>query len=146
MAKLGTGKPLRWKLTRACAEFQIDRRTLDRRLAESQQFPGEDGCYSTGQICAAVFGDLDGAKLRRAVAEADLAEMERDERAKKLIDADLVCSVWTEALTNLRAIVMAADLPKVTRAQLIRQLKDIPLSEYKEPTAPDSDDDTEDGA
>lgn len=141
MANSQSSAPLRWAINKAASEFGIDRRTLERRLAEASVSPGRDRKYSTGQICAAVFGDMDSAKLRRANAEADLAEMDRNERAKKLISADIVQSVWTDALSQMRAIVMAADLPKLTRTQLIKQLKEIPLSEYKEPATQDSDDD-----
>ena len=122
-------QPIRWTITAAASEFQIDRRTLTARLARSGA-EGERGTWSTVEICAAVFGDLDGEKLRKLKAEADLAEMERDERARALLPADMVAATWTEALGNLRAVVMAADIPKITRAQLIRQLQEIPLAQY----------------
>lgn len=132
---------MRWKINRAAPEFGVDRRTLAKRLADAGEAEGAGG-YTTRQILAALYGDLDGEKLRKLSAEADLAEMERDEQARALIRADIVEGTWNEALTNLRAIVMAADIPKVTRAQLIKQLHDIPIHDYREATARDGEDDS----
>ena len=134
-----------WSLNRASIEFGIDRRTLEKRLTGIDVQPGDDG-YSTRDIVRAIYGDMEGEKLREKRAQADLAEMERDERAHLLIASELVAKVWTDALGNLRATVMAADIPKVTRAQLIKQLKDIPICDYTETTAPDDNEDSADGA
>jgi hypothetical protein len=144
--KRPSAQPVRWTVGRAAAEFGVDRKTLDRRIVDAGVKPStEDDCYSTAQIIAAVFGDLDAEKLRKMRAEADLAEMERDERARSLLAAEVVSAVWLDALTGLRAVVMAADVPKTTRAQLLKQLRDIPLNGYEKTPAPD-DADIEEGA
>jgi len=137
-----SAEPLRWSLNRAAEEFGFARQTVKNRMVSRAVKPGADGCYSTAEVVAALFGDLAGEKLRKLRAEADLAELERDERTRSLIAAEVVSMVWTDALTNLRAIVMAADIPKVTRAQLIKQLQEIPLCDYKEPAAQDGEDDS----
>ena len=134
-----------WTVSKAANEFGLDRHTLQKRLTLAGVQPAEEG-YTTRDIVRSVYGDMDGEKLRKMSAEADLAEMERDERSRLLISSETVAKVWTDALANLRAQVMAADLPKVTRAQLIKSLKEIPIRDYTETTAPAGDDDTADGA
>ncbi len=138
--------PLKWSLNKIAEETGFARQTIKNKMVSGNIEPDSEGCYTTRQMLAAIAGDYHAEKTRMTAAQADLAEMERDERAHLLIASELVAKVWTEALGNLRATVMAADLPKVTRAQLIKQLKDIPICDYTETTAPASDEDSADGA
>jgi len=60
----------------AAKEFDIARETLRRRLGDSHQEPGPDGCYSTKQLTTAMFGDLYGAKLRTQNEQAEKLRIE----------------------------------------------------------------------
>jgi hypothetical protein len=55
---------IRWTVERAASEFQIDRKTLTKRIRAGDVRPGADGKFSTEQICAAVFGDYRREQLR----------------------------------------------------------------------------------
>jgi len=137
--------PFKWSLNKIAEETGYARQTIKNKMVAANIEPDAEGFYTTRQMLAAVAGDYHAEKTRMTSAQADLAEMERDERARLLIPSDVVATVWTDALTGLRSIVMAADIPKVTRAQLIKQLQEIPIGDYKETTAPDSDEDPADG-
>lgn len=87
---------------------------------------------------------LAAEQLRQARADADLAEMRRDERAKKLFPADQVVAAWTDALTELREVIATFNVPREERARLMAALRDIPVSEYgtqQKPAADPSSDD-----
>ena len=67
----GPTKAVRWNVEQASGDFEIDRKTLGKRIRSAGIEPGEDGKYSTTQICAAVFGDLRGEQTRLAKENAD---------------------------------------------------------------------------
>jgi len=121
-----------WSVNQAALEFGIDRRTLTKRLGVVGVKSDESGTYTTAQICAAVFGDSESEKLRKLKAEADLAEMERDERARMLLPSEIVEIVWEGALEGMKAVVSSADIPKELRHRLLEQMKQIPLDDYAE--------------
>jgi hypothetical protein len=54
---------LRWNIEKAGIEFGKTTAVLTRALAEIHAAPDEFGCYSTAQICEALFGDMHAEKL-----------------------------------------------------------------------------------
>ena len=122
--------PRKWTLRDAEAEFPIHRDTLAKRLLKAGEEPDAEGCYTTKQICGVVYGDEEQAKQRKAIAEADLAEMERDERAGLLLPGDVVEGVWQDAIAHMRAVVDGLELSDEGRRRLLATLREIPLSEY----------------
>jgi len=133
--------PIRWTLHRAAGETGFARQTVRNRLVTAGISPGDDDCYSTQEILRALYGDSDGEKLRKLRAEADLAEMERDERSRSLISSEVVEEVWTEVLTNMRGAVQSLDLDRKQKHQILETLRAIKLSDYKQTTAAQSSDD-----
>jgi hypothetical protein len=55
--------PLKWNVEKAAAEFGLTIMTLRKALSKDSTRPGEDGCYSTKQICEALFGDMHKEKI-----------------------------------------------------------------------------------
>lgn len=125
-------RPVRkWTLADAEAEFPIERHTLANRLGKANEEPDSEGLYTTKQICAVVYGDEAQAKQRKAVAEADIAEMDRDERAGLLLPADVVEGVWQDAISLMRDVVNGLEITDAAKRRLLGALRDIPLSEYQ---------------
>ena len=114
---------LRWTLSMAASEFEVDRRTITTRVKAAGILPGEDGKFSSAQINKAIHGDLAGEKLRKLRAEADLAEMERDTLAKNSIPMALIDSMFNRTATGIRAII--------TRSRLTEQEQDDILSDIR---------------
>jgi len=71
-----THKSIRWTKEQAASEFTINPRTLSNRLRQHGIEPGEDRKFSTTDICRAVFGDIDGEKLRLTREQADKLSLE----------------------------------------------------------------------
>jgi hypothetical protein len=53
----------RWSVERASQEFNLTEPTLRKLLSQNSIRASEDGCFSTKEICNAVFGDLASEKL-----------------------------------------------------------------------------------
>ena len=132
--------PLRWSLNRAAEETGFARQTVKNRMVVAGINPGEDGCYSTQQILAALFGDYEGERTRKTKAEANLTEAKLAQIERTTLDTADVEAVWRDILANLRGVVQAFDMSKEQRHQLIGLLREIPLTEYvQEKPQPDAE-------
>jgi hypothetical protein len=121
---------IRWSLTLAAAEFSIDRRSLQRCIAVAGLEPGNDGKFSTQQICTAVFGSLESEKTRLTKAQADCAEIKRETLLKRFFPRDAVERLWNGTLILLRNKVADAEIPEALKLELLKDLKDINADEY----------------
>lgn len=130
---------IKWNVESAAAEFDINPRTLSKRLKTSGIEPGEDGKFSTKQICAAVFGDMDGAKLREQMAKASMAERADKREAQELVPVANVDRVWRSYLIATRQHVRNHQkIPDDLKAEILLELREIPKGElFKETIAKD---------
>ena len=55
--------PLRWSIERASREFKLAPNTLRKILNQAGAERDAGNCYSTTQICEAIFGDLRAERL-----------------------------------------------------------------------------------
>jgi hypothetical protein len=124
--KRGKGRPpviVRWTLSLAASEFGLGEDTLKRKVAQALLFPGEDGRWSTRQICAAVFDDLDAEKVRLTRAQADKAELDLDERRKQLVSAAGVVKFCAGVLGAVRQKVVMSSLTAEEQDEILRELE-----------------------
>jgi len=116
-------KPLlRWSLNSASLEFAVDRATLTRRLRAASIEPGPDGKYTTAEIIAGAFGDLERERIRETSAAADLREMKRDELKGLLLPKDEVMAHFMEIGTAIRQTIENSALPTADQDKVIESL------------------------
>ena len=111
---------IRWTLPEAAAEFHIDPKTLAKRVKAQGILPGGDGRYSTLQMCAAKFGNLDGAKLRVANAQAKKLERENAEADRELLPTELVERFLSATFIAVRQAITATHLPEETKSRALK--------------------------
>lgn len=121
---------IRWTVEQAAREFEIDRRTLAKNLIAIDALPADDGRFSTGQITTAVFGDLEREKIRRERADADLAEMKRDEKRRDLVPFAFVEQTWSAVIAALRQEILAAKLMPDLEKRLLGNLRNLTAHDY----------------
>jgi hypothetical protein len=84
--------------------------------------PGEDGCFGTLQIAGAVFGDIEGAQLRKITAEAVDQERKNLVADGKLIDVEEFkadfAPIYVEMVRGIRSSALAEDLQDQLLANL----------------------------
>ena len=119
-------KRVRWSVERAASEFQIDRKTLTKRIRAGDIRPGTDGKFSTEQICSAVFGDYRRDQLREMRGRADKLEIETQTMRKERIPLDVVKQVNDECFQAIAGIIKASGLPPDKVNEMFEQLRDIP--------------------
>ena len=97
--------PIRWTLSKAAAEFNIDAKTLSKRLRAESIEPGDDGMLSTSQIVIAIVGDLEREKTRDTSAAADIREMTRDVMRQGLIKVEVFRAILEEVGIAIRQVI-----------------------------------------
>src|SRR5438477_9794256 len=123
---MGVLKPVRWSVERAASEFQLDRKTLTKRIRSGDIRPGTDGKFSTEQICSAVFGDYRREQLREMRGRADKLEIETQTMRKERIPIDDVTAVNDEVDQAIRGIIMVSGVPIPAVNEILDPLRDIP--------------------
>ena len=118
-------EPLRWSTYAAEREFNIDKLTLDKRLAEAGIAAGPDSLYSTAQILAAVTGgSLQAERLAKIRSEREYRDLKNAEmRGELLSKAKLLRSVKT-AFQAIRQVILSSPLPSQAQDTIFKHLLD----------------------
>jgi hypothetical protein len=109
MARTNIGQdPLKWSVLAGEREFQIDRKTIIKRLASAEMAPGEgDNLYSTKQIADAIYGgDLHSERLREIKERADGLALNNRQKRGELLPAKEVYSALAQVLHDLRGEIL----------------------------------------
>jgi len=120
---MAIAKPIRWSAESASREFGINRGTLSKRIASAGVLPGADGKYSTVDICSAVFGDIEGEKLRLIREQADTQAIKNATARRELLPKDDVTAHLSAVLVAIRSAILASGQTKEEKADLINNLR-----------------------
>jgi hypothetical protein len=124
-------KRVEWTIEQAAAEFDINPRTLSKRLKQNGTEPAlEGGKFSTKQIAAAVFGDMDGEKLRETRLRADLLQVELAEKNRDLLARDEVLRVWSGVVVAMRQVVKGSNLSDTEKHECLRQIRELKVTDF----------------
>lgn len=134
-------KVIRWTIPEAASEFDIHAATLAKRIKVASIEPGPDGKWSTAQVCAAVFGDMDSEKLREVRHKANLLELEEKEKRRQLVPIEDVGRAWDSFVIALRQAIWNFDAQEADRRRWLAELRDLKPEDYlrKEEAEPDED-------
>jgi hypothetical protein len=100
-------QPLRWSVYLAAREFNLDRSTLAKRLANAEIPPGSDGLYSTGQILKAVVGDIDDVRLRKLIAQARQEELKTAQMEQQLAPVYTISQRLQSVVLAIRSAILS---------------------------------------
>ncbi len=115
---------IRWEVERAAREFDISPRTLRNRLTVYSIEVGSDRKFSTKQICSAIFGDIDGERLRLTRAQADEKELANSQTRLELVNFSDLLELTHRALSAIKSTVMGMTHLKIEdREAIINQLR-----------------------
>ena len=114
---------LRWTMERAATEFQINPRTLRQRLTAAAIAAGPDGRYSTKEIASAVFGDIQGERLRKTREEADNLALRNAEMRGELVSVTLVKQMVSEIILANKQTVLASQLEQEGKNEILANLE-----------------------
>lgn len=123
---------IRWTITEAAPEFGIDRATLTKRIKEASIECGEDGKYSTKQILAATFGDMDGEKLLLIREQRKSVENENRKFSRDWIPIKDAVRAWSSRVVAAKQAIVGSKLTEAEKRELLNHLAEIREDEYGE--------------
>ena len=121
---------VRWTVAAAAVEFGLDDLTLTKRIKTSEIVPGTDGKFSTRQICAAVYGDMDGEKLREVRHRANLLELQEQQLRRELVPVADVQRVWGAVIVAIRQYIWNCNAEEIDRRRWLAELVDLKVEDY----------------
>ena len=114
---------VRWTMTNAATEFGCARETLKRGLKQNGiDADIDDGKFTTAQICTALFGDLNGEKVRLTRAQADKVETENRVAAGELIEVTAAIELAQRFCFAARQVIMLSELTEAGKNRILREL------------------------
>jgi hypothetical protein len=120
---------LKWSLDRASREFKLAPQTLRKYLHQADVDPDDGGCYSTEQLCKAIFGDLRAERLRKERQLTRKYTLENEVTEGNLLDrTELMRTFALIADAMVSRINAATDVPRNVREDLLRDLSTWPES------------------
>jgi phage terminase Nu1 subunit (DNA packaging protein) len=129
-SKTTFGKAIRWTILSAAQEFGLDEKTLNGRIRRSGELAGKDGCYSTAQICGAVFGDLEQERTRLVKTQADIEELCLAEKRNDLVPVQAAFLVVSNMFFAVRRIILMSELTKEKQDAALKELEGLKPSDF----------------
>lgn len=103
-------KRLRWTLEVACAEFDINTRTLSSRLKQEGIDPDKAGHWTTKQIVRAIYNDLEAERIRKTRAEADQVQMQNRITAGDYVHVETFCKKYEVVAREMVRIIKSSTM------------------------------------
>lgn len=122
---------LRWTVEQAGREFAVHRTQVSARLRQTHQVAGPDGCYSTAQMVAAIYGDKHHEELRRTKEEADKLALGNAKSRRELLDSDAVYRFFEGYFIVIRQRILASKLSREEQDALLLELHGLSYDEIK---------------
>lgn len=94
--------------------------------------PGEDGKWSTAQICSAIFGDLRGEQTRLAKENADARALENEKSRGRLLEAEDVYRHYEGVFVTLRQKTLASSMTDEEKDELLNDLRSLKSRIYSD--------------
>jgi hypothetical protein len=117
----------RWTIESASREFATSPDTLKKALAQASITCGEDSCFSTAEISAAVFGSLYQEKLGTQKEIRRKLELENAVTMGNLLSRAALQESLAELADALGQSVLNSGLPREACANFLHNLSSWPL-------------------
>jgi hypothetical protein len=119
--------PLRWGADRAAVEFGMSANTLRKALNKESIACGADGCFSTQEICRAVFGGLNEEKLLTQRQLTRKYELENSIVEASVLNRSELTTAFAALADAMRSRIIVSGLTRDEKADLLRDLASIPV-------------------
>src|SRR6516225_1521002 len=118
---------LRWSVERAGVEFGMSSHTLRKALAKESIVCGADQCFSTSEICRAVFGGLAEEKLATQRQLTRKYQLENSIVEASVLDRAALTKGFAAIADAVSSRIMSSELSREAKEDLLRELATIPI-------------------
>lgn len=115
-------KAVRWNFQQAEREFGVMRDTFAKRSRALGIEPGADGCYSSRDIAAMMFGDKEAETVGKLAAERRGQELKNALTEGELIPTATVIRLAESFLVPVRQRILSSSLTEEERAEMLEDL------------------------
>jgi hypothetical protein len=119
---------LKWTLERASREFNVAPVTLRKFLRQGSAEPDETGCFSTGQICSCLYGDLKAEKLRKERELTKRYRLENEITEANYLNRWALEGAFAQIAEAMVSIISRSGLSHQEKEDLQRELAGIPIA------------------
>lgn len=124
--------PLQWTLLAAQKEFGAHRDTLKAKLTQAGETADENGCFSTTQICNAIYGDLISEKIGLTRAQRTKEEMMNRKRAGELIEVEQAIEMGQRVCFAVRQKIMLSSVGEAEKQALLLDIGRLAEVDYSQ--------------
>src|SRR6516164_2924419 len=114
--------PIRWTMRQAGREFGLSFETVRRKLSETHQEPGADGCFSTKQLLASVYGSLYAARLRTQNEQAEKLRIQNEVSLSELLRRPELMTALAQIADAIKSRIMTSELSRVAKEDILRDI------------------------
>jgi hypothetical protein len=118
---------LHWSIERASREFNLAPVTLSKFLRQSDIVPDESGCFTTAQLCSAIYGDLRAERLRKERELTKRYRIENEVSEGNLLNRASVTASLAEMADAMKQAVMNSGMPREACENFLRNLATWPV-------------------
>ena len=124
--------PLQWTLLAAQKEFGTHRDTLKAKLTQAGEKADEQDCYSTAQICNAIYSDLVAEKIGLTRAQRIKEETANRQRAGELVEVSQVVELAQRFCFAARQKILLATMPEEEKQALLVDIGRLGEADYSQ--------------
>jgi hypothetical protein len=118
---------LHWTVERASREFNLAPVTLSKFLRQSDAVPDECGCFTTAQLCSAIYGDLRAERLRKERELTKRYRLENEITEGNLVNKTAILQGFASLADAMTWRIMSSALEREVKEDLLRELSTIPV-------------------
>jgi hypothetical protein len=118
---------LRWTIERASVEFGAPANTIRKSLGSVHIACGADRCYTTQQICEALYGDMHKERLRTQEQITKRYTLENTITQAEVLTRSEVAKGLATVADAMSCRILASELSRSAKEDLLRDLASIPL-------------------
>ncbi len=123
---------IRWVISRAAREFGVHHEQLDRRRRALAIESAEDGCYSSQQIAAMMFGDKEAETIGKLAAERRAVELSNAQRMGELIPTAVAAALVERVLIAVKQRFMSSGLSADEKTAVLEELVSLDRLDWSE--------------
>jgi hypothetical protein len=119
--------PLKWSVDRAAIEFKLAPHTLRKNLVKDGAEPDAAFCYTTEQICQAIFGSMHVEKLGTQREIRRKLELENSIVEASVLNRSALSSAFAALADAVVSRIRVSKLDRSEQDDLLRELSSIPI-------------------
>jgi hypothetical protein len=119
--------PLKWSVDRAAVEFKLAPHTLRKNLIKDGAEPDAGFCYTTEQICQAIFGSMHVEKLATQRELTKKLSLENQIVEASVLDRAALAAGFAALADAISSRIMVSGLTRDEKTDLLKELSSVPL-------------------